>query len=120
MGLFQLALGLARLGALVDFVSHSVMVGFMAGAATLIVMSQIDNALGVDLPHPSDIVAYGIALFSSVWEVDWRSLIIAFISLSSAVVIKRFWPRWPNYLFALLIGLPLLALTVPPDWLVDA
>ena len=36
VGVFQLALGLARLGALVDFVSHSVMTGFMAGAAMLI------------------------------------------------------------------------------------
>ena len=52
VGVFQLALGLARLGALVDFVSHSVMVGFMAGAASLVALSQIDNALGIDLPRP--------------------------------------------------------------------
>lgn len=35
VGLFQLALGLARLGALVDFVSHSVMTGFVTGEAIL-------------------------------------------------------------------------------------
>ena len=46
-GLFQLALGVARLGALVNFVSHSVVVGFTAGAALLIGTSQLSNFLGV-------------------------------------------------------------------------
>ena len=46
VGVFQLALGFARLGSLVDFVSHSVMVGFMAGAASLVAFSQVKNALG--------------------------------------------------------------------------
>jgi len=104
VGVFQLALGLARLGALVDFVSHSVMVGFMAGAATLIVLSQIDNALGIELPHPSDVVEFVLALYNGIWDVDWRSVMIAFISLAVAVVMKKILPRWPNYLFALLIG----------------
>ena len=35
VGLFELALGLARMGALVNFISHSVVVGFTAGAAIL-------------------------------------------------------------------------------------
>lgn len=104
VGIFQLALGLARLGALVDFVSHSVMVGFMAGAASLVALSQVDNALGIDLPRPDDIVGFVFALYEKVWETDWRSFTIAFISLATAVVFKRYLPKWPNYLLALLIG----------------
>src|SRR5208337_2807168 len=46
-GMFQFSLGLARLGALVNFVSHSVVVGFTAGAALLIGTSQLSNLLGV-------------------------------------------------------------------------
>src|SRR3990172_587140 len=42
-GLFQLSLGIARLGALVNFVSHSVVVGFTAGAAILIGAGQFGN-----------------------------------------------------------------------------
>ena len=37
VGLIQLAIGLARLGVLVDFISHTVVVGFTAGAAMLII-----------------------------------------------------------------------------------
>ena len=46
-GAFQLALGLARLGAMVNFISHSVVVGFTAGAALLIGMSQMSTFLGI-------------------------------------------------------------------------
>jgi SulP family sulfate permease len=49
-GIFQLALGLARLGTLVNFVSHSVVVGFTAGAAILIGSSQLPNFLGILIP----------------------------------------------------------------------
>src|SRR5574340_261315 len=46
-GMFQLSLGVARRGALVNFVSHSVVVGFTSGAALLIATSQLSNFLGV-------------------------------------------------------------------------
>ncbi len=104
VGIFQLALGLARLGALVDFVSHSVMTGFMAGAATLVALSQLDNALGIDLPRPDDMIEFAVGFGELVWQTDWRSFLIAFISLAVAVVCKRYFPKWPNYLLALLVG----------------
>lgn len=47
VGLIRLVFGLARLGALVDFVSHSVMTGFTAGAAILIALSQVKHSIGV-------------------------------------------------------------------------
>jgi SulP family sulfate permease len=46
-GLFQLIMGLARLGILVNFVSHSVIVGFASGAGILIAISQIRPLLGL-------------------------------------------------------------------------
>jgi len=104
VGICQLALGLARMGALVDFVSHSVMVGFMAGAASLVALSQIDNALGIDLPRPDDILGFAYGFVEKVWDTDWRSALIAFISLGVAITCKKFLPKLPNYLLALLIG----------------
>ena len=47
-GVYQFVFGLARLGKLVNFVSHSVVVGFTAGAAILIATSQIKNILGIE------------------------------------------------------------------------
>jgi len=50
-GAFQLAMGAARLGALVNFISHTVIIGFTAGAAVLIAASQARNFFGLDIPR---------------------------------------------------------------------
>ncbi|MEJ2466023.1 MAG: SulP family inorganic anion transporter, partial [Candidatus Thiodiazotropha sp.] len=51
VGAIQLFMGVARLGTLVNFISHSVIVGFTAGAAVLIASSQLKNFFGVVLPR---------------------------------------------------------------------
>jgi SulP family sulfate permease len=51
VGVFQLVLGLARMGALVNFISHTVVIGFTAGAAILIAASQVRSFFGIDIPR---------------------------------------------------------------------
>lgn len=104
VGLFQLALGLGRLGALVDFVSHSVMIGFTAGAALLIGLSQVRHALGMDLPRPEYFVDFAVALATRASEIDPAAIAIAAVSLATAIAVKRYAPRAPNYLIALAVG----------------
>ncbi len=57
-GVFQVLMGLVNLGQLVSLVSHSVMVGFTAGAAILIALTQISGFLGQKLPRPEDTDAF--------------------------------------------------------------
>src|SRR5688500_19035799 len=56
VGALQLALGFARAGRLIDYVPHSVIVGFTAGAAILIINSQIGAFLGIDLPRGASVI----------------------------------------------------------------
>src|SRR6059058_118963 len=49
-GLFELVMGIARLGTLVNFISHTVIIGFSAGAAVLIAASQIKAFVGIPIP----------------------------------------------------------------------
>jgi len=51
VGIFQLALGLARMGAVVNFISHTVVIGFTSGAAVLIAASQIRSFFGIEIPR---------------------------------------------------------------------
>lgn len=111
VGLFQLALGLARMGALVDFVSHSVMVGFTAGAAILIALSQVKHALGISLPRPEHFGDFAAALIDRVVDLNWHSASIAAVALATAIACRRFAPKLPNYLIALLVA-SLLSLAV--------
>lgn len=50
-GAMQLFMGLARLGMLVNFVSHSVVVGFSTGAGILIAIRQLSVFFGLTLPR---------------------------------------------------------------------
>lgn len=57
VGVFQLFLGSLRLGVLINFVSHSVIIGFTAGAGILIIIKQLSPLLGVAFSTPNPIVA---------------------------------------------------------------
>ncbi len=103
-GVFQLLMGVVHLGQLVSLVSHSVMVGFTAGAAILIALTQISGFLGQKLPRPEDIQAFMSALWEVLPDTDVYVFSIAIGTLVSTLVCKKIFPKWPNYLVGLLFG----------------
>jgi SulP family sulfate permease len=103
-GLFQLMLGLARLGALVNFVSHSVVVGFTAGAAILIVTSQLSNVIGIAAIKKHSFIHVLADIVRRQPETNLYVLGIALTTLSTAVLFKVFLPRWPGMLIAMISG----------------
>lgn len=108
-GLFQFALGMARLGALVNFVSHSVVVGFTAGAAILIGSGQLAPFLGVSVPKHQSFLHTLQALLPMLPNTNQYVFVIAAVTLITAILFKIFLPRWPGMLFAMITG-SLLAL----------
>lgn len=110
-GVFQLALGLARLGTLVNFVSHSVVIGFTAGAAVLIATSQLKNVFGVNISSGESFLHTLIALGQALPETNFYVLMVALITLVTSILFKTYLPRWPGMLFAMVIG-GLLAFTL--------
>ncbi len=108
-GLFQLGLGLARLGTLVNFVSHSVVVGFTAGAAILIGTSQISHFLGITLPKGESFVHTWSDIIHLLPDANPYVVSVALSTLLTALAFKKLLPRWPGMLFAMIIG-SLLAL----------
>jgi SulP family sulfate permease len=103
-GLFQLILSLARMGSLVNFVSHSVVVGFTSGAAVVIATSQIKNALGLDLQSTGNFILNWIAVADNIIATHLPSLVIAALTLATLIVIKRWRRKWPNMLIAMVVG----------------
>ncbi|MBI3777801.1 MAG: SulP family inorganic anion transporter [Gammaproteobacteria bacterium] len=109
-GVYQLALGLARMGALVNFVSHSVVVGFTAGAAILIGTSQLKHFLGINIPAGESFLHTWQDIFRQIHNVNPYVTAIAAMTLISGVLFMRFKPRWPGMLFAMILGSGLAAL----------
>ncbi len=119
VGAFQLSLGLARAGRLIDFVPHSVIVGFTAGAAILIINSQIGPFLGLDLPRGISVIdniraataqwsdiapaAPLVGVVTIVAVLAWRPLnrwvpaMLAGVVIGSAAawILVQQVPRWP-------------------------
>ncbi|QXH35809.1 SulP family inorganic anion transporter [Pseudomonas muyukensis] len=102
-GIFQLLLGLLRFGALVNFVSHSVVLGFTLGAAVVIALGQLPNLLGLDLPSQATALKTVQELAGHVGEVDMPSLVLGLSTLAIGVVLKLWRPRWPSLLISLLL-----------------
>lgn len=103
-GVYQFAFGLARLGSLVNFVSHTVVIGFTAGAAILIATSQMKNVLGVSIAKGESFFHTWLDLGEQVGNTNIYILIVAVTTLLSALFIKHFYPKIPNLLIGLVVG----------------
>src|SRR3990170_3488617 len=100
----QLALALARMGALVNFISHSVVVGFTAGAAVLIATSQLKHYFGMHIPSGESFIHTWRDLIAQLPETNLYVAGIAPLTLVSLIVLRRFKPRWPVMLIGMALG----------------
>lgn len=108
-GLFQLLFGLARLGWVLNLLSHPVLIGFVNAAALLICLSQIPPLLGLSMPHSGRFLA-------DFWEVVRHldgahapSAAFGLGALMALVLLKRRWPRLPGVLIVVAAGTGLSA-----------
>lgn len=115
VGLFQIIAGLARLGGLVSFVSHSVIVAFTAAAAFLIAVSQLAGVLGVDVEGGGNVIERIHRVAETVDEVNPFAILIAVVTLVAVATIQSFAPRLPGFLIALGVGAGVTALTDAAD-----
>ncbi|POA38439.1 SulP family inorganic anion transporter [Pseudomonas sp. GW456-12-1-14-TSB6] len=103
-GIFQWLLGLLRFGALVNFVSHSVVLGFTLGAAVVIAIGQLPNLLGLDLPAKATALASLMDLLRHLGAVDKPSLLLGVATVVVGALLKQWLPRWPTLLMTLVLG----------------
>ena len=104
VGIIQLAMGVARLGTLVNFISHSVVVGFTAGAAILIASKQIKNFFGIDIPRGSAFYETLYHFGSQITHLNAYVTIVGAVTLASGIIIKKFAPRFPYMIAAMVAG----------------
>lgn len=104
MGVFQLLLGLFRLGVLVDFLSHPVILGFTNAGALIIATSQLDKLIGVKIPHTEHQYQMVLEVVRALPQVHLPTLLVGITSLASLLLIKKFAPRLPNILIVVVIA----------------
>jgi len=104
IGLIKLALGLARLGALVNYISTTVVVGFTAGAGILIIAAQLRNFFGLHVPQSSSFFLALSTFVAHFPETDGWTVAVGVITLVAAVTGKRWLPRVPYMLTGMVAG----------------
>ncbi|XP_048336651.2 sulfate transporter 3.1-like [Ziziphus jujuba] len=97
-GVFEAALGLLRLGFIVDFLSHATIVGFMAGAATVVCLQQLKGILGLDhFTHGTDVVSVMRSVFSQTHEWRWESGVLGCGFLFFLLITRHFSKKRPRF-----------------------
>ena len=104
VGIFQVALGLARMGALVNFISHTVVIGFTTGAAVLIAASQIRAFFGVEIARglPFYEILHQFAL--QLDRINPWVTAVGLATLAAGMATRRWWKKFPYMIAAMLIG----------------
>lgn len=103
VGLFQLLLGVLRLGILVNFLSHPVVIGFTNAAAIIIATSQLSKIFGVSVekaPHHYQTV-WNTVLAAS--DTHWPTFVVAVLAFTIMLVLRKINPRVPNVLIAVAV-----------------
>jgi SulP family sulfate permease len=87
-GVFAILLGLLRLGRLTQFVSYSVMTGFLAGIAVVLILSQLSTIAGYEAVGANRI-AQTFDLLGNLDQVHVPSLALAALTLLLALFLRR-------------------------------
>lgn len=102
-GIFQLGLGLARLGVLVNFVSHSVIVGFSTGAGILIAIKQLRHLFRLDFPsHHLAETIHGLTLHAA--ETHLPTMLLGAGTIVIIMLLRRVNERWPAALISMVVA----------------
>ena len=106
VGVIQLALGFSGIGRWVEKVPHSVIVGFTAGAAVLIINSQVGTLLGIDIPRGTAVIDTLQAVKTQVISdnVQWQSIALVLITLGIIRLWRPLNKYVPSMLIAVIIG----------------
>ena len=104
VGVIELMLGVARMGTIVNFISHSVVVGFTTGAAILIASKQLRNFFGVSIPRGGNLIDTLSNFWQQIPHINYYVLAVSLTTLLSGLLSRRFFPRIPHLIVALLSG----------------
>ncbi len=104
VGIFQLLLGVLRLGLIVNFLSHPVVNGFTNAAAIIIASSQLSKLFGVYVDkaaHHYETI-YRV-IMAAISYTHWPTLGMGVLAFVIMVGLKRINPKIPNVLVAVAI-----------------
>lgn len=104
-GLILVAVGFLRLGSYIKFIPYPVTVGFTAGIATIILVSQLRELFGLQLVNePAEFLPKLGALWAAAGTMRPATVAVALAAIVLILVLRRVRPQWPGFLIVVALG----------------
>ena len=104
VGVLQLLMGVFRLGVLVNFLSHPVIVGFTNAAAFIIAASQFNKLIGVSKGRSESFLLDMWGVLLQLGDIHWPTVAMGTGAIGLMVALKKIAPRAPGVLVAVIIA----------------
>lgn len=114
-GLILVGFGLLRLGTIIKFIPHPLVVGFTSGIAVIIVSNQLKDALGLQIGQlPAEFAAKWTTYFSNFGQINFYALTITLVTILVAVYFGKIIRKVPGSFIAIIfITIIVTALKLP-------
>jgi sulfate permease, SulP family len=104
-GIMLIGMGFAKLGSVIKFIPHPLIVGFTTGIAVIIFSSQIKDLLGLQMETvPAEFLDKWIAYAQNIRSVNWYALIIGVASILFVLFSSKITRIIPGSLVAIVVS----------------
>lgn len=103
VGVIQLALGVFKLGVIVNFLSHPVIVGFTNAAAIIIALSQLSKLFGVPMGRSEHFINDIIGVIKLIGDTHMPTLAIGALAIAIMWGLRKYAPKMPGVLIAVVV-----------------
>ncbi|AGB41568.1 sulfate permease-like transporter, MFS superfamily [Halobacteroides halobius DSM 5150] len=104
VGVFQILFGLFKLGKLVNYISHPVIVGLTTGTAIIIGVGQLSNLFQLSIPNTANIFMTLYFIFGHLEAINPIALSLGLVTIISIIISEIIDERYPTYLVAIAIS----------------
>ncbi len=110
-GLILVTIGFLRLGTYVKYIPYPVTVGFTAGIAVIILITQLRDLFGLKLAHePAETLPKIGALWQAIGTINPMTVALSIFSIAAIFIVRRLRPNWPALLIAVVAATTITAL----------
>jgi sulfate permease, SulP family len=104
-GLWMLLAGVIGLGFVTRFLSRPLLLGYVAGSAVVMIVSQLDSLIGIKLVAQDDTIAELIETIRRLSETNVTTLLVGLGVIGVVLLVRRIDRRLPAYLIAVLAAI---------------
>ncbi len=103
-GIFLVLFGLLKLGDLLKYFPHSLVVGFTSGIAVVIFSTQIRDALGLDIAHPpTDFIEKWKMYYQHISSTNFSAVGITLLTIIISLFSHKITTKVPGSIIAILL-----------------